>query len=568
MDRSYFIASLLLSALVLGFVWELIGEAPPDKLRIVAGPRDGGYYRLAERLAARIRRHGIEVTVLETNGTLDNLNAMGEPDGPLFGLIQGGVRDPSSVDAAQLRTLATVDLEPIWILSRAGTTPVTSIEEFAARRLIGGRIGSGTRDLLERLLTEVNVRPGNAILNVSNADAAQALLNKEGDVLFSVLRWYKPGWLSELLQTGDARFVELREAPALARNFGFLAELDVPRGSLDLARGIPRSDLRLLATATNLVVHPRAHSSTKALILEELRNIDHGTAVLGTEGQFPSLAYAEWPPDRDAVQYFSQGQTFFRRYLPFWISTAVERFYALLLPLLTLLLPLSRLIPRWLARRRQRHIDTLYHKLQDIDLAVAHAAGEAVEMKIQLSRLDHFERNLSLVQRRRIAPAQFMEFCRDIDRIRRRGQATLGAPGHSMARSSEATAGLIDQGGGNREAARSPDKLLARMQSDLDVLATLKTRGDGRPMPKDFDGELDALRESLAHARRSLLHLSDNLAPSGKEQAESVCDVGTDISTEIEQIVFADRRLGEASPGSARSSTTTEREPTGSGRIS
>jgi len=47
MKHPYLVASLLLTLLMIGLVWEFIGEAPPDRIRIAAGPSDGGYYAFA-----------------------------------------------------------------------------------------------------------------------------------------------------------------------------------------------------------------------------------------------------------------------------------------------------------------------------------------------------------------------------------------------------------------------------------------------------------------------------------------------------------------------------------------
>lgn len=529
MDRPLLVTSLVLSALMLLFVWELIGEAPPDRLTIAAGPRDGGYYAFAQRLARRIRQHGIKVTILETDGARDNLKAMAKPGGPQLALVQGGTRPPQGHDTAHLRTLATIDLEPVWILSKTSAPAIVSIEQFSERRLIGGRDGSGTRDLLDLILTRINVRPAAPILDLSNSDAARAFLKNDGDVVFSVVRWQSYGWVAALLQTGAVRFVELKEAPAITRNFRFLTQIEIPQGALDLARGIPGKSVKLLATATNLVVNSGVHSSTKSLVLRELQGLENGTAVLGTHGQFPSLAYADLPPDADAIRHFKHGPTFLRRYLPFWIATAVERYYALLLPLLTFLFPLSRLIPRWLQQRRHRHFEALYRRLQDIDLAIAQSAtGKPADMRLQLSRLGRFDRELSRAHRQKMAPSQFMQFRQDIDRIRRRAEAAAATkiPPSDQGHREEA----------NVAAVQSPDTLLARMQADLDILTSLQNRAGGTPLPKEFTREVEALRERLAQARRSLLHLSPAAQPPAPVEAAQDGQVNAPVATAIEKI--------------------------------
>ncbi|MGI9457008.1 MAG: hypothetical protein ACR2NU_10625, partial [Aeoliella sp.] len=53
--------------------------------------------------------------------------------------------------------------------------------------------------------------------------------------------------------------------------------------------------------------------------------------------------------------YFESGPPFLQKYLPFWIASAIDRGKILLIPALTLLLPLFRVAPplyRWRIRSR------------------------------------------------------------------------------------------------------------------------------------------------------------------------------------------------------------------------
>jgi hypothetical protein len=82
----------------------------------------------------------------------------------------------------------------------------------------------------------------------------------------------------------------------------------------------------------------------------------HGGGQLFTEpGQFPSPRFVELPISPDAERYLRLGPTFLRRHLPFWAAAMVERFMIMLIPIVTLLLPLLRFAPpvyKWQVRRR------------------------------------------------------------------------------------------------------------------------------------------------------------------------------------------------------------------------
>ena len=103
----------------------LVEPAPPKEIRIAAGSKTGAYYPIAQRLAERMRPHGVRVEVLETNGASHNLKLMTGEAPPELALVQGGTHPPKSSNTSQLRTLATVDLEPVWLIAKPGSNLVS-----------------------------------------------------------------------------------------------------------------------------------------------------------------------------------------------------------------------------------------------------------------------------------------------------------------------------------------------------------------------------------------------------------------------------------------------------------
>jgi hypothetical protein len=97
----------------------------------------------------------------------------------------------------------------------------------------------------------------------------------------------------------------------------------------------------------------------------------HGGAGLFKElNEFPSEKYLDFHLHKDARRYFRYGPPLLQRYLPFWAATLVDRLKVMLLPLITLLIPLLRIAPpgyRWRMRSRIFH---WYKDLQTVDLKV------------------------------------------------------------------------------------------------------------------------------------------------------------------------------------------------------
>ncbi len=77
---------------LLGFVfaWRYVEPPPPGQVRIAAGNREGAYYAFAKQYAEYLARQEIELEVVETAGSVDNVKRLqsGEFD---LGFVQGGV---------------------------------------------------------------------------------------------------------------------------------------------------------------------------------------------------------------------------------------------------------------------------------------------------------------------------------------------------------------------------------------------------------------------------------------------------------------------------------------------
>jgi hypothetical protein len=99
---------------------------------------------------------------------------------------------------------------------------------------------------------------------------------QRADLMFIVMRAYAP-WLKSLFESVPLKFVEVKELAALTRQFSFLTVIKRPQGAIDLVKNFPGRDVRLLATSTSLLTTPSVPSATKMLVLQALKEIDHGS---------------------------------------------------------------------------------------------------------------------------------------------------------------------------------------------------------------------------------------------------------------------------------------------------
>ena len=493
-----------LAAATIVVAYFLVEPAPPKEIRIAAGSKTGAYYPIAQRLAERMRPHGVRVEVLETNGASHNLKLMTGEAPPELALVQGGTHPPKSSNTSQLRTLATVDLEPVWLIAKPGSNLV-SLKDLSTQVTAAGKEGSGTLDLFRTLMHSTGRQMSRQTLFASNLRAVDAFVSNRTSVLFSVSPAENP-WLMPLIRATEIEFVELSEAEALTRRLPYITTITLPRASLDLARDIPKRDVTLLATATNLVSSEGVYTATKMLALQALREFDHGTLLLDTDGQFPTLKYADYPVDAEARRFFSTGPPFIRRYLPYWIANLVERFYAFFLPLLAIIMPLVRLIPAWIQRHHRETTQRWYDRLAEAEQAIAAAGENDAELQRQARHLDRLERQLEQRRQQFSDLQEYFSLRFHIEQIRRQLWRKL-------------VAGWLETEGGfaalnaKRETTSGTESyrtLLSEIEKDLSLFADLEFRFKQTGIPGEFYSDIVDAKRGLRQARERLLAADAN----------------------------------------------------------
>jgi len=374
---------------------QFVQPAPPRQIRIAAGDKDGAYYRYAQRYATILARSGIELTVIETNGSVDNLTRLLAPeDAPDLALVQGGIA--TNEQKAAVIGLGSMFYEPVWLLGRECERSLP-LSQLRGERIGIGPADSGNRFLALRMLARSGVGADNAdLVSTDLTTAAEQLRTSELDLLFLVGAADGP-LLRELI--GDERICVqgLSNAVAYARLDSSLTALTLPAGVLDLARGEPQVDLPMVAATANLVAHPDLHPALVDLLLEAAAEVHGGGGVFADPGAFPSPQHGDFPLSSDARRYYENGPPFLQRYLPFWVATWIDRTKVMLVPLLALLLPLIKVLPPVYAWRIRRRIIRWYVSLRRIDLELETGPRDPDRLAELGERLQQIEREVAQV---------------------------------------------------------------------------------------------------------------------------------------------------------------------------
>ena len=179
-----------------------------------------------------------------------------------------------------------------------------------------------------------------------------------------------------LLQTPGIQLFSFAQADACARRFPFLSPVVLPRGVVDLARDVPPKDVRLVAPTATLVARDSTHPALIQLFVQAADKVHSGAGWFQKKGDFPSAANTERPLAKEADRYYKNGPPLLQRYLPFWLANLIDRMWPVLVTVIAVLIPLSRMLPPLYEFRVRSRIFRWYGQLRDVEEGIGTRAPD------------------------------------------------------------------------------------------------------------------------------------------------------------------------------------------------
>jgi uncharacterized protein len=367
--------SVLLICLALFFAYKFIDPAPPRKIVIATGNADLNYNAFAAIYGVYLKKEGITLETRKTSGDIENLRLLKNPDSDVdIAFIQDGVAHTEG--AGTLLSLGSLYYQPVWIFCRC-KKEVTHLSALKGKRIAIGYVGDGTHALVSTLLSESGIDTANATLKAIGGDeAAEALRQGKVDAALFV-DVANASLVRELLGEPQLKLLSLDTAEAFSRKFAFMHHLVLPEGAMDLARNLPPHDVHLVAPTATLVVKESMHPALVYLMMKVISQVHGGPSMFNSKGEFPSAKDTDFPLSTQALNFYKSGLPIIDKYLPFWAATFVNRTLIVILPLLALLIPLTKIIPMvyvWLVKRKLfryygelRFLDTQLQDIQSTD---------------------------------------------------------------------------------------------------------------------------------------------------------------------------------------------------------
>jgi TRAP-type uncharacterized transport system substrate-binding protein len=347
--------TLLVAAAAVGVAIKAARFAPPKTIRFVSGPDGSSFRNQAEKYQKILARDGIKLEVLPSRGALDNLDKLANRGTSKVdvGFVQGGLAEGR--DLPHLMSLGSVYPQPLMVYCR-GTEPVELLTQLKGKRLAVGPEGSGTRVLALKLLKANDMDgPPTTLLELTGDEATKELLAGHIDAAFLMGDSATPAVMKTLRGLPDIQMMSFRQADGYLRKFRFLSKLTLPEGAMDLAKDYPPRAMTLIGPTVELVARDDLHPALSDLLIRAAREIHGSPGMFRNAGEYPAPLARDFPISADAERYYKSGEQFLYKRLPFWLASLVDRLLVLLLPLLVVIVPATRLAPavyRWRVRSR------------------------------------------------------------------------------------------------------------------------------------------------------------------------------------------------------------------------
>lgn len=416
LKKAVIIAFFILVAVISLIV--LIPPAPKE-IALLTGTAGSSDHELGVSLAGYLKEEGLHVSLKTTSGAKQKLQmlASGAENTVAFLPVSTEMTLDDSADTSRLVSLGSVSYQPLWLFYR-NELQIQSIPD-----LRGYAVALGNEDSVvghvSRFLLEINDITGqvksNTLTNTNPVAITRALQDGKIDAAFAVGQ-PSSGNISALLSDEDITFLSFERADAyLARNKA-LSKHRVPEGVFDLANNIPSRDMMLLGITTNLVTIDSFYPTTVPILLKAISKIDVQPASIDSARSFPNAENVTLPLAKTAVRYYNQGEKGLSKFLPYKITRWLNHLGFVVLPLLTIVFVLLKIVSILVKVRASIRFNGFYKRLESIDKARVSGA-EPLLIHREIDELDKACSGLSVPRSMR---EQHLNLCQLVHDMRER----------------------------------------------------------------------------------------------------------------------------------------------------
>jgi TRAP transporter TAXI family solute receptor len=334
------------------------GDSARHEIVIATGPETGTYHALGEALSRVLEGSSVveSADVLSTGGSVENMDLIGRAGGAVdLAFVQSDT--PLSTNA---RLVAPLYKEVLHVLvGKSNADEIRTIYDLRGRRVSLGPMGSGTRQLSQRVLDHFGVDVGEdlALLPV---EASEGLIDGSVDAAF-ILNAIPSRMVAELAEMDAIRFLSLgdaqeygNEADALALVFPSIRGTTIPRSTYVR---LPEEPAQTIEVSAMLIARRDLNSNLVRTITATVFENRSGTA--GLEGTGLAVARRireDYRPATVTIPFHRGAVAYYHREEPAFFVEYAEAI-SLGLTLLVGLYSGSIAFREWMRRRMKNRID-------------------------------------------------------------------------------------------------------------------------------------------------------------------------------------------------------------------
>ena len=370
-----------ITVVLLALAYVVLDPTPPRKVVLATGAPQGAYAEFGKRYADVLKGYGVQVELRNTQGAAENLQLLrDDASGVDIAFVQGGAdeqRRAADEDDTRLVSLGSLFYEPVWLFYRGDAArrllkapTLDSLSQLGGWRVNIGAPGSGVPNLMDKLIEANHLDlPSLTLVREPATPAVVGLL--AGDIDALVFASAPESLLVQmLLQAPGIALFNFGQADAYSRRFAFLTPVTLPRGVVDLARDLPPQDVRLIAPTATLVARAGTHPALIQLFMQAAQQIHGGPGWFQRKRDFPNAGSTEQPLAKEAQRFYANGTPLLLRYLPFWLANLLDRMWPVLLSILAILIPVSRMVPPLYEFRIRSRVFRWYGQLRSVEDAI------------------------------------------------------------------------------------------------------------------------------------------------------------------------------------------------------
>jgi len=319
---------------------------PNKKINIATAHPQSDWYAFAKNASALLEERGLTTSIIHSDGAIDNVDKLiHKSEGVNVAFTYGGALNQEQIEG--IYSLGSVSYEPIWIFyKKSKTGEIKDISSFSHLRVGLGPPKSGSYIIAKKLfeLNRIDVTTDKHFISESFDELENDFIKGNLDAVVRVASAYDPVIWKFLHQPGVELF-NFKYANAYQKRMGFIEAVTLPAGSIDLYEQIPKQDTELIATTASLVVQRDMHPDVQLALLMATKDVIRNSKNLffAKRNEFPAYVDPLIQISPVAERFYDYGPPHAARYLPFWMAGFIDRAWILLLTLLAIFYPLSKL---------------------------------------------------------------------------------------------------------------------------------------------------------------------------------------------------------------------------------